>query len=93
MKELIFLIACVGVIQAAQARDSRQEVLQTCAKQAKDKDLAGDAYADFMRNCLKPPEGYKAPAFDNAQPSASRGSSALQPALTQPAPASSGQKP
>lgn len=89
----IFLAVCVVLLPTVHARESRQDVLHACAKQAKDKDLAGDAYAEFMRNCLKPPEGYKAPAFDNAQPSASRGSSALQPALTQPVPASSGQKP
>ena len=57
MKILVFVLACMGLIQTAQARESRQEVLQTCAKQAKDKELAGDAYADFMRACLKPPEG------------------------------------
>jgi hypothetical protein len=93
MKVLICVLACMGLIQTAQARESRQEVLQTCAKQAKDKELAGDAYADFMRACLKPPEGYKAPVFDAAQPQPAGSSRNLQPALTQPAPGPSSQKP
>ena len=83
----------MGFFQAVQARESRQEILQACAQQAKSKDLVGDAYAEFMRACLKPPEGYKAPTFDNAQPPAGSSPRILQPALTQPAPGSPGSKP
>jgi hypothetical protein len=95
MKNLVFMMmACMGLIHAAQARESRQEVLQACAQQAKDKALAGDAYAEFMRACLKPPEGYKAPVFDAAQPpQAGNPARTLQPALTSSASSLPSQKP
>lgn len=87
------MACCMGLIQAVQARESRQEVLQACAQQANDKALAGDAYAEFMRACLKPPEGYKAPVFDAAQPQAGNPARTLQPALTSSASSLPSQKP
>lgn len=91
MKTLIVMMACACLIQAAQARESRQEALQTCAREAQVKELTGDAYAEFMRACLKPPAGYKPPVFDAAQPQ--HQPQALPPALRQAVPGGASTKP
>lgn len=93
MKTFIFVMACMGLIQAAQARESRPEALQACAREAKVKELTGDVYAEFMRGCLRPPEGYKPPVFEAAQARAAGSPSTVQPALTPSAPRPSAQKP
>ena len=68
--EKLLLLACALAICSplAWAKDARKEVLQNCVQQAKDKVLTGDAHAEFMRGCLKMPEGTKPQSFVSDAP-------------------------
>lgn len=83
MRAIFFLIFLVAT-QGASAKDSRQDVMQACAQKAQDKDLTGDAHAEFMRGCLRPPPDYKAPVFQKAEPTKAPDTKALQPTMKRP---------
>lgn len=66
---LVVLLASNLLQQAwSKDKDTRKEVLQSCARQAKDQSLTGDGYAAFMRDCLKMPEDAKPQAFASSEP-------------------------
>jgi hypothetical protein len=68
-EKLLVLVCALAVCSSfARAKDTRKEVLQSCVQQAKDKELTGDAHAEFMRGCLKMPEGTKPQSFVSDAP-------------------------
>ncbi len=61
-------IAIATSFPHAQATPARKEILQSCTQEAVAKELVGNDYADFMKGCLKPPQGAKPQTFGEAEP-------------------------
>ena len=68
MKLIACMVAWLLIGAHAQARETRREVMDACAQQAQIKRLAGDEHSVFMRECLRPVDGYKPPAVVKADP-------------------------
>lgn len=84
-------LACLALFASSPSwaePSKRQEALGACSAQAREQSLSDEAYAQFMRGCLKRPAGAKEPAFaaSNAVKASTR--TVRAPALTQPASAS-----
>ncbi|WP_290903019.1 PsiF family protein [Aquabacterium sp.] len=78
-------IVLSGFALCASASNYRQETLQTCTRQATDQSLSGDAYAEFMRGCLKAPRDAKPPVYAASAASRIAPGQAIRPAMVQPA--------
>lgn len=85
MKRALLTIALGGLALAAFASNYRQETLQACTRQATDQALSGDAYAEFMRGCLKAPRDAKPPVYAASAASQVAPGQAIRPAMVQPA--------
>lgn len=83
----LLLLASVSVSPAwaKEARkETRREILASCVAQAKDKSLVGDAYAEYMRGCLKKPDDAKEQAYAASEPQKVTSGTKVQPDMVQP---------
>lgn len=85
VKRVLMTVVLGCLALSAFADNYRQETLQTCTRQATDQSLAGDAYAQFMRGCLKAPRDAKPPVYAASAASQIAPGQAIRPAMVQPA--------
>lgn len=85
MKLALMAIVLGGWALCASASNFRQETLQACTRQATDQALSGDAYAEFMRSCLKAPRDAKPPVYAASAAAKLAPGQAVRPAMVQPA--------
>ena len=81
MKRALMAIVLGGWALCASASNFRQETLQACTRQATDQALSGDAYAEFMRSCLKAPRDAKPPVYAASAAAKLAPGQAVRPAI------------
>lgn len=82
---LVTVLALAAAGHSWAEPSKRQQILGNCSKQAKEKSLADDAYAQFMRDCLKRPDGVKPQTYAASNEQKVAPGTVLRPALVQPA--------
>lgn len=85
VKRVLMTVVLGCLALSAFADNYRQETLQTCTRQASDQSLTGDAYAEFMRGCLKAPRDAKPPVYAASAASRIAPWQTIRPAMVQPA--------